>query len=98
MTKATQSNGSVRIQFTIYGQLGTEVVDVNGYYIDRTSGDAYSTTQATLSNASHGTIISNEIQGLIADGGTIYQVTWEALTDGITEGEDYGFNLHVALQ
>ncbi len=70
----------------IFGTQGPETVNVEFFFNDE--GEAPQ-TQATLSNASAGTIVGNQIQGLSADarGSSLYSVKWEAATDGLGNGQ-----------
>lgn len=77
--------GGETISFRLYSASGTETVNVDFYY----GLDGETATQAaTLSNASAGTIVGTQIQGLTADNGaTLYTVKWEAETDGLSGGD-----------
>lgn len=81
---ATGPSGSATVD-VITGIQGPETVNVEYFYNDE--GETPQ-NQATLSNASAGTIVSNQIQGIDADarGSTLYTVKWEAATDGIGNG------------
>lgn len=87
--------GGLRFSFKLYSASGAATVDVNGYY--GTSTDEYDTTQANLSSPSSGIMSGNTITGLTADNGlTTYQVTWDALDNGISPGDYYRFVFSVS--
>jgi len=89
----TPALGGERLRFKIYGPLGTETVNVRVFFGE---DDEFQFQQASLSDASHGTIVSDEIQGLTADGSTIYAVT--AGYPGVTTGEPITTQLYVEIQ
>lgn len=98
MARATQSNGTIYIQFSLYSQTGTQTLRVRGFFADLATQE-YSVSAATLINPSHGNINGAYIENLTGDNGsTVYQVTWNAPTDGITSGDKYSFNLEVQVQ
>jgi hypothetical protein len=96
--RATQANGTIFIQFSLYSQTGAQTLKVRGFFADLATQE-YSVSAATLLNPSHGTMNGAYIENLIGDNGaTIYQVTWNAPTDGITSGDTYSFNLETQVQ
>lgn len=98
LARAIQANGTIFIQFSLYSQTGTQTLKVRGFFADLATQE-YSVSAATLLNPSHGIMNGAYIENLIGDNGaTIYQVTWNAPTDGITSGDTYSFNLETQVQ
>jgi hypothetical protein len=96
--KATQTN-AVKIQFQLFSSDSTRTVKVSGFFEEKSTADALHPAQATLSNPSHGSLVSNVIENLTTDNGaTTYLVTWESGTDGIANKESYIFTLKVENQ
>jgi len=98
LARAIQANGTIFIQFSLFSQTGTQVLRVRGFFADLATQE-YSVSPATLINPSHGNINGAYVENLVGNNGaTIYQVTWNAPTDGITNGDRYSFNFEVEVQ
>lgn len=98
LSRATQSNGTINILFTLYSQTGAQTLRVRGFFADLATQE-FSTSAATLTNPSQGTLNGAYVENLVGNNGnTIYQVTWNASSDGITSGDQYSFNLEVQVQ
>lgn len=84
VTSVLPALNGVRLSFRLFGPLGTET---KSFALNYSAIEQIATSVATLASPSAGTLSGNQIDGLIADGGTTapttYQVTWMAATDGV---------------
>jgi hypothetical protein len=87
--------GGVRYSFMCFSSDDNTAVKVRGFH---DSGAIETLSEAaTLTNPSVGTIVGAYNTGLIADGTTVYQVTWAAQDDGISQGERRKFGLDIVI-
>jgi hypothetical protein len=93
LTGRAPAASAMRYTFKIYSTSGTDAVKVQGVFGLGTEEKL--TRAATLSSPSVGTISGGFNTGLTADGTTAYQVTWNAATDGLTQGQRHKFVFNV---